>query len=281
MSANPSYQKVLLAANTRHDSITAQVPGLVDSLNKQKIEVSVWQEQPDPSCLKDVDLVLVLGGDGYMMSVIRALDYPAIPFYGLNYGRVGFLMSPPAEPQEVAQRIAKDDFHKTEHPVLQGAITRENGESVIVNAFNDIVLERASGQTVHMQTFIDEVWLNQYSGDGLIVSTPGGSTAYSLAAGGPVIHHEMQGMLVTPLNPHRPVQFHSLQFPVFLPEHSTIQIVAEYTEKRPVRCTADGVPVDGVKDISITCSESKAHLLRLPEFSYIQTLVEKIIGMGG
>lgn len=275
----PSFRKVLLAANTRHSAITDQIPAIEAAFDAHSVEVVQWNEGDEPAAaLAEIDVVVALGGDGYMMSLIRSLQYPVVPFYGVNHGRVGFLMNEMAEPDELARIVATNGLRVNSYPVLEGQLRLANGETRVVQAFNDFVLERASGQTVHLRTSIDDVLLNEYSGDGLIVATPGGSTAYSLAAGGPAVHHDVPGMIVTPLNPHRPIQFHSLQFPIFLPLHSTVRVVAEYTDKRPVRCTADGQEVNGVVEMSIVDSGLRVTLLRASGYQFIDTLVRKIIG---
>ncbi|MEM7164683.1 MAG: NAD(+)/NADH kinase [Planctomycetota bacterium] len=277
--SSPSVTQVLLAANTRHSSITDQIPAIEAAFAKRSVTVQQWNEGDDPdSAVDGIDVVVALGGDGYMMNLMRSLNYPVVPFYGVNHGRVGFLMNEMMEAEELAEVVATNGFRVNSYPVLEGCLKLENGESRVLRAVNDFVLERASGQTVHLRTSIDDVLLNEYSGDGLIVATPGGSTAYSLAAGGPVVHHDVPGMIVTPLNPHRPVQFHSLQFPIFLPLHSTVNVVAEYHDKRPVRCTADGTQVDGVVEMSISDSGRRVTLLRMSDYQFIDTLVRKIIG---
>lgn len=272
-------RRVLLGANTRHAVVDEAVGPLTDALVARGIEVRTWDDDgEDPAqALDGIDLIVVLGGDGFMMSLIRSLEYPATPFFGVNFGRVGFLMNPMADGARLAEILTAGSFVATAYPVLEGRVLGNDGP-LVLRAFNDFVLERASGQTVHLRTSIDDVLLNEYSGDGLIVATPGGSTAYSLAAGGPVVHHAVPGILVTPLNPHRPVQFHSLQFPLVVPLTSRVHIVAEERHKRPVRFTADGKQVEDVEEIEIRDSSLRVLLLRVPEYQFIDTLVRKIIG---
>ncbi len=228
--------------------------------------------------VKDVDLVLVLGGDGFMMTLTRALGYPSTPFYGLNFGRVGFLMNPAAPAEELADLIAGGSWTSASYPVLEATIVLSDGRCIVDRAFNDFVIERASGQTVELLSYIDGVMLNRYSGDGLIVATPGGSTAYSLAAGGPVIHPLVDSMMVTPLCPHRPVQFHSLQFPLLLTLDSAIRVVNSDRQKRPCRCVCDGRAVEAVSEVAIRHDGLRIELLRGPGYNFVDMLVRKVIG---
>lgn len=272
-------RRVLLGANSRHDIVLQMVPQLEEALRQRGVEVIVWRDEDPAHALADVDVVLALGGDGYLMNLIRDLDYPEVPIFGVNYGRVGFLMNPILSPEALAEKLASGEFLAIPYPVLKMRLRFEQAEEQVAYAFNDFVLERASGQTVHLRVYIDDTLLNHYSGDGLIVATPGGSTAYSLAAGGPVVHTGVPGIIVTPLNPHRPVQFHSLQFSVLLPLDSQVHVIADYRDKRPVRCTADGREFAGaLKEMLLEDSGKRITLLRNRDYRFIDTVLRKIIG---
>ncbi len=274
-----STRRILVAANIKHQEVAKLLPQLKIELQKRSAEMTLLCEEYDPELLpKDTDLIAVLGGDGYMMNVIRDLGYPQCPLYGVNYGRVGFLMNPRQTPGELAGQLTSGEFSRESYPVLEAELRFSDGTMTSERAFNDFVLERASGQTVHLLCYIDGVLLNRYSGDGLIVATPGGSTAYSLAAGGPVVHNSVDGMIVTPLYAHRPVQFHSLKFSILLPLSSKVRIVGEDLAKRPVRCVADGRLTDHVAEVNIAYTGLRVNLLRTCEYNYIETLVRKIIG---
>ena len=249
------------------------------------LQVDTWSPPLDgdtvcsPPSLDGVELVVVLGGDGALMQVVRALGYPRVPFYGVNYGQVGFLMNTQRPPAELAELLSGGEPLSTiSYPILEAHQTLASGEQRHDRAFNDFVFERASGHTVHLQIHIDGVLLNRYSGDGLIVATPGGSSAYSLAAGGPVVHDAVEGMIITPLYPHRPVQFHSLQFPVLLPLKSQIRVVADRTDKRPVRFVADGVTLGPVAEVEIAHKNVRVDVLREARYHFIDSLVQRIIG---
>lgn len=278
--------KILLIANSKPTLLPghrSSPPGLAaiesveSTLRARGYSVTSWVDGESlPS--DDYDLVLVLGGDGFMMSVIRHLDFPPVPIYGVNYGRVGFLMNPPVIPSELVDQLESPELTEATYPILEARLVLGDGETIEERAFNDVVIERTSGQTAQLDLYIDGILLNSYSGDGLIVATPGGSTAYSLAAGGPVVHHAVDSMIVTPLCPHRPVQFHSLQFPLVLSLGSLVRVENLDQEKRPVRCVCDGRAVEGVTEVSISHRGSRVRLLRSPGYEFIDTLVRKVIG---
>ncbi len=270
--------KVLVAVNRDAETVVSPA-SLLDELNDVGFCPELYQFG-DKVDVASYSRILAFGGDGFMMTLIRGLGYPSTPIYGVNHGRVGFLMNPQRSVAELAEHLRRDDLPLTSFPVLEAGIVLNSGLKQTERAFNDVVLERASGQTVQLELFIDGVLLNRYSGDGLIVATPGGSTAYSLAAGGPVVHHSVSSMTVTPLCPHRPVQFHSLQFPLLLALDSTIRIVNGDLEKRPVRCVCDGRSVEDAREVTIRFSGLRVNLLREPGYNFVETLVSKIIGFG-
>jgi NAD+ kinase len=190
-------------------------------------------------------------------------------------------MNPKQDPADLVDTLLGGDFVEQRLPVLEASWTSSSTQKMGSAAgINDIVLERDSGQTVHLGVYIDEIFLNAYSGDGLVISTPAGSTAYSLAAGGPVVHPDVEGVIVTPLNAHRPVQFHSLQFPVVLPLDTTIRVVGEGVTKRPIRVVVDGESFSDIEELRVKARGDSVRLLRPVGHEYIQSLLTRIIGEG-
>jgi len=227
--------------------------------------------------LKKGDLLVVLGGDGFLMHTLRDLGHPTVAVLGLNFGQVGFLMNDSRHVDDLESIVCERRFQITEVPIIEAVTEGENGEEV-VSAINDFVLERSGGQTTRLDLYIEGVLLNRYSGDGLIVATAAGSTAYTLAAGGPVVHPNVAALVVTPVNAHRPVQFHSLQFPLVLPLTCRIDIEVVDQASRPTRLVADGTEVGRPNRVKIRFSQRRMHLIRTEEFNYVGSLVDKVIG---
>jgi len=228
---------------------------------------------------ESVDLVLLLGGDGFLMDSLRGLGYPPTPVFGVNFGSVGFLMNP-RQCLEGLVGLLRDPSRLgvEEHPVLAARVRHTDGREEAWLAVNDVVLERTGGQSVRMTVTVDGVLLNRYSGDGLIVATSAGSTAYNLAAGGPVVHPRIPAIVVTPLYPHRAAPFRSLQFPIVLPLGSTLVLSGQEVEKRPIRLLADGRPVEGLSELTVHDSGLRLHLLRVESHEFVATLARKFIG---
>ena len=273
----PDVERILLAANPRNDRCGQAAASLKVMLEKSGLTVGEAAQAGDVS---PADLLVVLGGDGFLMHTLNALGYPSIAVFGLNYGQVGFLMNRPEHARDIAAMVREKQYHLTELPILEAHVAGETGEEC-VHAINDFVLERVSGQTSRLDVYIEGVLLNRYSGDGLIVATATGSTAYTLAAGGPVVHPGLHGLIVTPVNAHRPIQFHSLQFPLVLPLDSTVKITVADRDVRPTRLVADGSLVGRPRSVTIGSSRRSIHLIRTKGFSYISALVDKVIGNNG
>ena len=164
--------------------------------------------------LKSIDLVIVIGGDGSILSACRKIASSSVPLLGINLGRLGFLTD--ITPDEIESRVGQvlaGEFKQTERFMLSTSITRYGKEIGSGTALNDIVLH--PGMSVRMMEFelyVDGEFVYSQRSDGLIVATPTGSTAYALSAGGPLICPEIDALVCVPLNPHtlssRPIVLH-------------------------------------------------------------------------
>ena len=271
-------ERILIVADSTSIEMDQFITDVSAVLDSSGLQSRFWSPASGELPQVDEDLIIVVGGDGSLMSLLRELDHPPIPCYGVNFGRVGFLMNPKQEPAALVSTLLGGRFVEQRLPVIEATWKSTDGTQGQAAGINDIVLERDSGQTVHLGVYIDEVFLNAYSGDGLVMATAAGSTAYSLAAGGPVVHPRVEGLVVTPLNAHRPVQFHSLQFPVVLPLDTTIRIFGEGGEKRPIRVVVDGESYTNIDELMVKARGDSVRLLRPLGHQYIQSLLSRIIG---
>ncbi|GIM44542.1 NAD kinase [Collibacillus ludicampi] len=152
-----------------------------------------------------VDLVFVLGGDGTLLGMARRLAPFGLPMLGINVGNLGFLSE--AEPDDLKKavcRVLNGDFALEKRMMLETSIEREGRIIQSAIGLNDIgIAKRSFGRMVTLRIFVDDMYVETYSGDGLIISSPTGSTAYSLSCGGPIVSPHMQVILLTPICPHR------------------------------------------------------------------------------
>jgi NAD+ kinase len=184
-----------------------------------------------------VDFVMVLGGDGTLLSVARLLEERDIPILGINLGSLGFLTEiTTAELFPRLQKVLDGQYVIQERMRLKTCIHRRHGaclpQPVVLN---DVVINKgALARIINLETSVDDLYLTTYRADGLIVSTPTGSTAYSMAAGGPIMHPNLQALILNPICPytlsHRPL---------VLPDTAHIQVILQ-TSDEDVRVTLDG-----------------------------------------
>lgn len=219
--------------------------------------------------------VFVLGGDGTFLSAVRWIGDRQIPIIGVKFGEVGFL----AETTEdhlcaVAEAILNDQFTTRPQMRLQLQTFRQGLEIARGAAFNDVVINKgALARLARIRTHVDGHFLTDYRADGLIVATPTGSTAYSLAAGGPIIHPSVPGILITPICP-----FTLTNRPLMVPDASTIKIqLAEETSDVMLTCDGQvGLKIDQRDTIIISKSPNPVQMITLPDQSYYDVLKAKL-----
>jgi NAD+ kinase len=222
----------------------------------------------------EVDLLLVFGGDGTMLQVARDIAGSNTPMLGINIGSLGFLTAVPSnELPRALNRIWKGEF-KYESRALIEVNGRCNGKQIAETALNDIVVSRgALSRLIDLDVSVNAELITHYRCDGLIVSSPTGSTAYSLAAGGPVISPAAKVFALTPISPHT-----LSNRPLILPLSATIRIKA----MNPVPATilsADGefiAELDAGDEIAIRRSRRVVRLMHLADSSFLETLRRKL-----
>src|SRR5580692_11492207 len=195
--------------------VSAVVPPLRRWLHDRKIGVFIDEQTqalvgangpalPREELVDKVDLLIVLGGDGTLLAVARALNGRKVPILAVNLGGLGFLSSVTLDELYPAlEAVLSGAYKASERLVLEAAILR-NGEVIErQNALNDaVVTKKTLARMLEFDFFVDGAHVARYRADGLIISTPTGSTAYSLAAGGPIVDPHLDAMVITPICPH-------------------------------------------------------------------------------
>jgi len=218
------------------------------------------------------DVLVTLGGDGTLISAVRRSHDYNIPVFGIHAGKLGFLADIDlAELDEFIDKLVVGDYRIDKRAVLRAELITKEGSLKLV-AFNDIVMTRPSiSKMIHLDTFVDNKPFNTYYGDGVIVSTPTGSTAYNLSAGGPVLFPLTQVFALTPISPHS-----LTQRPVVLPGHFTIEIKTSDSSALVVVDGQDMYDFGSGDVIRIRLSSKSAQLIHRNEFNYFEVLKEKL-----
>ncbi|HUW99325.1 MAG TPA: NAD(+) kinase [Acidiferrobacter sp.] len=162
----------------------------------------------------EIDLAIVLGGDGTLLNVARTLATHRIPLIGINAGRLGFLADVSTENMGIIDDILDGHYQTEERFLLSAEIVRDDVVVLTRLAFNDVVVNKGDlARLIEFETYIDAQFVNGSRADGMIVATPTGSTAYAMSAGGPILHPTLAAIVLVPICPHtlsnRPIVVHS------------------------------------------------------------------------
>jgi NAD+ kinase len=203
-----------IVANKRKPDVAEIILELVSRFAGRDARIIVWDDlaQLVPSAdlrpLEELaaasDIVVAIGGDGTLLRAARAIGDRMTPILGVNIGSLGFLTEVTVdEMYEAIEGILSDGYRYEDRMNVDGVVLREGAEVAAFTALNDIVINKgALSRVIEMKTAVDCDFLATYTADGLIVSTPTGSTAYSLSAGGPIMNPAMEAIIATPICPH-------------------------------------------------------------------------------
>ncbi|MBW2592101.1 MAG: NAD(+)/NADH kinase [Deltaproteobacteria bacterium] len=224
---------------------------------------------PDLSC------VFVLGGDGTFLSAVRWIGDQDIPILGVKFGEVGFLAGIVTDNLfDVAENILNGTYSTELRMRLLVTVLRKGRARFSETVLNDIVINKGTlARLAQIKTYIDDHYLTTYRADGLIVSTPTGSTAYSLAAGGPVIHPAVPGIIMTPICP-----FTLTNRPLVVPEHVRIKLRLSKGAS-DIMLTFDGqagLDIDDKDEIMVRKGAHPTRIITLPGWQYFDILKEKL-----
>lgn len=177
---------------------------VVDSKSAHQLEPHSFKTAELKHLGEHVDLVLVMGGDGTLLSVARTLVASKVPLIGINLGRLGFLTDVPADRFDtLLAPMLEGNFQAENRVLLNATVMRANKAIYHTVALNDVVVSRgAMGSMIEFEVYIDGQFAYNLRSDGLIVATPTGSTAYSLSSGGPILHPSLPAVGLVPISPH-------------------------------------------------------------------------------
>ncbi len=221
------------------------------------------------------DFVIVLGGDGTFLSVARLVKDYSIPIIGVNLGGLGFLTEVKLnEMYEVLEDILNGNYSIQERMMLKATLYRGGEKISSYSVLNDVVINKGTlARIIELKTSINNVFVTKYRADGLIVSTPTGSTAYSLAAGGPIVYPELNCIILSPICPH------TLTNRPLVVSGNDIIFVELNSLDNDVMITLDGQVGFSLRDediIRIEKDEKKTLILKSPRKNYFEVLRNKL-----
>jgi NAD+ kinase len=244
----------------------------VDIETASKLNLKGFSKTEIPSL---VDVVLVLGGDGTMLNVSRLVAEKGIPILGINLGSMGFITEiNKDEIYDAVDKMISDGCSIEERLMLTARIHRDGKKISEYLVLNDIVINKSAlARIIDLETYINSTYVNTFKADGLIVSTPTGSTAYCLSAGGPILYPTLENVVMTPICSHT-----LTNRPIVLPDNFKIEIKLKASSE-DVLLTLDGqvgFPLRMDDTVEINKSRYKTKLLIPVERDYFKILREKL-----
>ncbi len=224
---------------------------------------------------ESVDMIVVLGGDGTMIATARLLDKREVPVLGINFGTLGYLAEFRLEEMEQALVAIFEGNYRLDRRVMLAAELYRGEEKLLRNrVLNDVVVSKSAlARIIEIETWLDKQFVNCFRADGLIISTPTGSTAYNLSAGGPVIYPSMEAVVITPICPHT-----LSNRPLVVPDDAEIELILK-TPNEEVALTLDGqvgYKMEAGDRVSISKSRTAFHLMQPINRNYFEVLRGKL-----
>ncbi len=265
------FQKVAVLGRRGDARVAEPMSVLITHLTEAGIEVLPEEH------VAQADLVIAVGGDGTMLyagSLTREND---IPLLGINRGRLGFLADVMTDDMLTSvDHILAGDYTVESRLLLSAELQRANGEVVTAIAFNDVVLQRSeTGRMVDFETSVAGQFVNTHSGDGLIVATPTGSTAYALSCGGPIVEPHLDAMVVVPICPHT-----LTDRPLVIAASQPIRIRLLNREHTAAAVAIDGHsigPISPDDSLMISAAEIRIRLIHPPGYDFYGILRSKLL----
>jgi NAD+ kinase len=274
--------RIGIVAKRNKPEAVAIATHLVGWLRTKKIEVysptlpeGDWKSIGREEIPGDVEMIIVLGGDGTLLSVARQVWNKNIPILGVNLGGLGFLTEITLdELYPVLERVVRDDYEVNEREVLGVGVIRRGERIAEFIVLNDAVINKgALARIIDLETTINGDYLSTFRSDGLIISTPTGSTAYNLSAGGPIVYPSLHTIIITPICPH------TLTIrPIIIPDNVKIRALLKSRDEE-VTLTLDGqqgFTLEFEDVVEVEKAEGHILLIKSPYRHYFELLREKL-----
>jgi NAD+ kinase len=224
----------------------------------------------------EADAVVVLGGDGTLLAASQLLERPSVPVLGVNFGSLGFLTEITLPELYGALAGVLDGSYQYEERGMLRAVLRRPGEpDLTVDVLNDVVVTKASlSRIIELDVTVDGFFVSAFRADGLIISSPTGSTAYNLAAGGPILHPALPAVVLTPICPHM-----LTNRPLVLSDRSAIEVRLRASRDDEAHTTFDGqrgFALSAEDSLTVTRSPRTLRLVKAPDRDYFKVLRTKL-----
>jgi len=281
------FTTVALWGRLGESSVAEPALQILTHLTKRRIEVLASATADAARALKGAahvdereiaaraDLVVAIGGDGTLLHAARHVAARDVPLVGINRGRLGFLTDvSPEHMLEALDAILSGDYLAERRLMLAASLPSARTNDALF-ALNDVVLQKGdTGRLVDFTTEVDQTYVNTHRGDGLIVATPTGSTAYALSCGGPIIQPNVDALVMVPICPHT-----LSDRPLVLPSNSTVRVTLDNAGGSAAQVVCDGEPLGKMVEgdtLTISLAKRSLTLLHPRDYNYYELLRSKL-----
>jgi len=277
--------KVGIIANSSKESAVDYTCRLVDWLRDRDVEVYLEEEIAEKAGMLPgitrknlatcVDIIVVFGGDGTLLMASRSVRGPDVPIVGINLGGFGFMTVVNLnEIFSAMELILRGGCKVSRRMMLDAALVRDGVDHMNHSVLNDVVITRGDlSRMINLKTYVDDKYLTTFKADGLIIATPTGSTAYSLSAGGPIVHPSLSSIIINPICPHT-----LTNRPIMLPPEAVIKIVLK-NEDETATVTFDGQlshTLTSADVVKVMRSTNYITLIDSPHHDYLEIVRTKL-----
>ncbi|HLS81668.1 MAG TPA: NAD(+) kinase [Steroidobacter sp.] len=288
MSSPPRFQHISLVGSDRDARVVESLQMIAAHLIAKDRNVSAAetsaidfgaspvQRRPEAQLAKHADLIVAVGGDGTMLHAARLASPCDVPVLGVNRGRLGFLADiGPAEVLDRLDQVLAGDYVQDRRAMLNADLIDAQGQTRSCHALNDVVLQKwRTGRMLDFETWIDGRYVNTHGGDGLVVATATGSTAYALSCGGPILYPELDAVVLAPICPHT-----LSDRPIVVRSDARIEIRLVERPDTQAQVTCDGVSLGEItagQCLRIARAEGHVVLLHPADHDYFRILRSKL-----
>lgn len=268
-------KNIVIVTNTSKDTDLKYTKYISEILQEKCLITQITDVEKLDGSLCGADALIVLGGDGTILSCARQASVFNVPIMGINLGTLGFLAEiEVGEIDTALNKLLNGDYVIEERFMLDASIIRSGSSVAEVSALNDIVVSRSSyRRIISVDVYVDDSFAGHYDGDGLIVSTPTGSTGYNLSAGGPIADSSLFVSIITPICAHS-----SFSRPIVVPGTKTVKICLRDNFSQCSMLTTDGqsgMDLEADDIVIIKASERKTGLIRVTDMDFYDKLCKK------
>jgi NAD+ kinase len=229
---------------------------------------------------RSAELIICVGGDGSLLRMLAEHDFPKQPVVGVNTGHLGFFQE--LDTKDIDDFIGSYLVGRYRAQIYRTAYADVIGGSAgktRVRALNEIVIRGGSAHLAHLNIYIGDSFIEQFCGDGIVISTPAGSTAYNYSLGGSIVDPRIELLQVTPIAPINSTAYRSFTSGILLPQKLTVAIFPDYPQSKDLLVTADGAETQytGIEEIKAGLSRDVVTLLRFKDYDFWDTVKRKLL----